>query len=132
MTAEDRAKIDAGREERRERRREFWFEFPGAMRFEAVGEKELRFWPAPGWKAKKGPKDGMLTEVSGRRRFDTATYEVTSLEYDLARDITEPFMKLPKGAHFETELARLADGRYVPSKIAMRRQVAGKRKRKRA
>jgi hypothetical protein len=120
LTPEERARIDATREERRQRRRDFWDGFPAAFRFEISGANQLRFSPLPGYKPQPKPGNGMLSAIDGRLTFDASTYEVTRLEYDLIRDVDEPFLRLAKGSHFEIELARLADEHYLPVRISSR------------
>jgi hypothetical protein len=124
LTAEERLKIDASREERRQRRRNFWDDFPGAMRFEAAEANELRFSPLPGYKPAHSVHNSMLTGVTGRLRFDPSTNEITQMEYDLVRDVEEPFLRLPKGSRFEISLTRSADGHYLPERILVRRHIA--------
>jgi hypothetical protein len=126
MTAEDRARSDAVRAERRERRRAFWAEFPDAFRFERTGPEEIRFSPAPGFKVKNGPRDGMLTGIEGKLRYDPASFQLVSMDYGLVRDVADPFMKLPKGAHFEADLAKLADEHYAPMRLVTKRKLPGK------
>jgi hypothetical protein len=123
LTAEDRARIDATREQRRERRRNFWDDFPDAMRLENAGANQLRFAPRPGYKPQRGVHNGMLTAISGTLWFDDATGEVTRMEYDLVHDVDEPFLRYQKGARYEISLARSADQHYLPEHIRERYQV---------
>lgn len=122
LTPEERARIDATREERRQRRRDFWDEFPAAFRFEFAGANQLRFSPSPGYQPQHRTGHGMLTAINGRLWFDPSTYEITRLEYDLTRDVDEPFVRLPKGARFGIELAKSADQHYFPLRISVRKQ----------
>jgi hypothetical protein len=122
LTAEDRARIEATREQRRERRRGFWDDFPAALRFESSGRDELRFSPRPGYKPQRSVHDGMLTAISGSLHFDASTGEITRMEYDLVRDVDEPFLRYLKGAHFEIVLMQ-ADQHYVPQRIRDRYRV---------
>jgi hypothetical protein len=124
---EVRQRIDGVREERRQRRRAFWDDFPLAYRFVPDGANQLRFSPVPGHKPKHSRQDGMLTALSGRLTFDPATGEIVRFEYDFLRDVNEPFVRLPKGAHFEVELTRVLDGHYFPQRIFTRQQ-SGKAK----
>jgi hypothetical protein len=112
MTAEDRARSDARREQRRERRRAFWDAFPTAMKFESVGPDQVRFSPKGG--------SGMLAAIRGSLWFDTSTGEVTRMEYELTRDLDEPFLRYPKGSRFHIVLAKSADDHYAPERIVER------------
>jgi hypothetical protein len=122
LTPEDRARIDATREERRQRRRAFWDDFASALRIENSGANQLRFSPLPGYKARPGTSNGMLTAISGQLWFDPSTHEITRLEYDLLRDADEPFLRLPKGSHFGIELTKLAGKHYLPLRISVRQK----------
>ena len=121
LTPEDRARIERTRQERRLRRRDFWDRFPAAFRFESVGANQLRFSPLPGYKAPPG-STGIQAAIAGRLSFDPSTYEITRLEYDLLRDADEPFLRLPKGAHFKVALSRSTDQHYLPLSIFVRRE----------
>jgi hypothetical protein len=123
FTAEERIRIEATREQRRERRRNFWDDFPEAMRFEAAGTHQLAFSPRPGYKPRRDVHNGMLTAIRGTLSFDPATGEIQSMRYDLLRDVDEPFLRYLKGAHFEIALAQTEDGHYVPQRIFERYQV---------
>ncbi len=123
LTPEDRRRIDVTREERRERRRAFWDDFAAAYRFVSDGPNQLHFSPAPGRKPEHSRQDGMLTALNGRLTFDPANYEIVRLEYDLLRDVDEPFVRLPKGSHFEIDLTQALDGHYLPQRIYTRRQT---------
>jgi hypothetical protein len=123
LTPEDRKRIDAGREARRERRRGFWDDFPVALRFETAGANQLRFSPASGYKPQHGVHNGILTAITGQLWFDPATGEVTLMEYDLIRDVEEPFLRLPKGSHFEVTTKQAAEKHYFPERILVRRQT---------
>jgi len=112
MTAEDRARSEASREQRRERRRAFWDAFPTAMKFESVGSDQVRFAPKGG--------SGMLGAIRASLWLDTSTGEVTRMEYELTRDLDEPFLRYPKGSQFNIVLARSADDHYAPERIAVR------------
>ena len=114
LSAEQRARIDAARQERRERRRAFWRDFPSAFRFQLTGENELRFSP------QGASADGMLSAIQGRLWFDASTYEITRLEYELTRDVSEPFLRFPKGTHFAITLARSEDRHYLPATMLVR------------
>ncbi|HLK66122.1 MAG TPA: hypothetical protein VKU19_21960 [Bryobacteraceae bacterium] len=124
LTPEMRAKIDATREERRQRRRDFWDDFPNAFRFEASGIDQLLFSPLPGYQTEHGAPDGLLKAISGKLTFDPSTFEITRLEYDLTRDVEEPFARLAKSAHFEIELMKVEE-HYVPRVVATHKK-AGK------
>jgi hypothetical protein len=113
LTAEDRARIDRTREERRNRRRAFWDRFGTALKFESAGPNEIRFSPLT-------PGSTLLGSMSGRLRFDPATWRITRLEYDLPRDVEDEFGKLPKGFHFEIVLELSSDGDYLPLRIVTR------------
>jgi len=113
FTAEDRARLDRTRAERRERRRAFWDAFPTALKFEFAGPGEIRFLPL-----KPGPT--LLGAMSGRLWFDPATWRITRLEYTMSRNVDEPFRRLPKGAHFEIALELSADGDYLPRRTRSR------------
>ena len=113
LTAEERRKIEASREERRARRQTFWKEFPAAFRFQSAGPGQLLFTQPRG--------AGLLGAIAGRLWFDPATYEITRIEYDLVKDVDEPFARLPKGARFEMTMT-LLDGHYVPERIFFRRR----------
>jgi hypothetical protein len=122
MTAEERARAEAARDERRQRRHDFWERFPAALRLTTCGNGQLCFSPLPGGpKVRAGANDDLLAAIDGRLRFDPETCEITGMEYDLTRDVNEPFARLPKAAHFEIELARSADQHYVPSRTYSRR-----------
>ncbi len=121
LTPEEKLKVDASREQRRDRRRDFWDRFPSALRFESAAANQLRFSPMPGYKSEKTPGVAMLTAISGQLWFNPSTHEVTRMEYDLTRDVDEPFLRLSKGSHFEIELAQVEEGHYLPLRISTRR-----------
>ena len=125
LSTEERSRIDAGREERRQRRRSFWGAFPSAFHFETSAPDQLRFSPLPRTQRPPGEHDALLTALDGRLTFDPATGEITRLEYDLRRDVDEPFLRLPKGSRFEIELTRAAGEHFLPLRILTRRP-AGK------
>ena len=114
LNAEEKRKIEATREERRARRRSFWRDFPAAFRFQSAGSGQLQFTRPRG--------SGLLGAIDGRLWFDPATHEVTRMEYDLLKDIDEPFGKLPKGARFEISMAKV-DGHYMPERTFVRRRL---------
>jgi hypothetical protein len=118
LTAADRTRIDANREERRERRRKFWDAFPTAMRFQSTGPNQIRFSP------QRTTNGAMLTAVEGVLWFDPSTAEITRMQYDLLRDLDEPFLRYPKGTRFEVALARAADRHYLPERILVRNHSA--------
>jgi hypothetical protein len=113
FTAEDRARIDRTRAERRERRHAFWDAFPAALKFTSSGANEVRFAPLK-------PGTTLLGAMSGSLRFDPATFRIDRLEYGLLRDIDEPFGRLSKGSHFEIELQLSPDGDYLPRRVVTR------------
>jgi hypothetical protein len=117
LAAEDRARIEAAREERRERRRKFWDEFPSAMRFQSASPNQLRFSPV------RKASGGMLTAIEGVFTFEPSTFEITGMQYDLLRDLDEPFLRYPKGTHFEVALARAADRHYLPERVLVRQRA---------
>jgi hypothetical protein len=113
LSAEERRKIEVGREDRRARRQRFWTEFLAAFRFQSAGPGQLVFTQPRG--------SGLLGAIAGRLWFDPTTYEVNRIEYDLLKDVDEPFARLPKGARFEMTMTRV-DGHYVPERIFVRRR----------
>ncbi len=121
LSVEDRTRIDADREERRRRRQAFWRDFPSAFRFQIVEGDQVRFVPAGNFQPRNTNAGGMLTAIQGRLWFDASTHEITRLEYDLVRAVGEPFIRLPKGTHFEIALAKSADGHYLPERMFVRR-----------
>src|SRR5262249_29186323 len=62
LTAEDRVRINRTRQERRQRRWDFWDRFPDAFRFEMAAANQLKFSPRPGFKA----ESTALTAIAGR------------------------------------------------------------------
>jgi hypothetical protein len=112
MTAEDRARSEATREQRRERRRAFWDAFPTAMRFESAGADQVRFTPKGG--------SGILGAIRGSLWFDRSTYAITRMQYELVKDVEEPFLRFPKGSRFEIVLSKSADDHYVAERIVER------------
>lgn len=116
LSAEDRTKIDRTREERRQRRRAFWDGFSAGLQFELTGPGQLRFKPSS-----HGSSE-MLRAITGRLWFDASSHEITRLEYDLLRDVDEPFLRLQKGSDFAIELTGLGD-HYFPARIIVRRRI---------
>lgn len=123
LSSEKRARIDVDREERRRRRSTFWRDFPSAFRFQRVEENQLSFFPAQNFQPQHTIADGMLTAIQGRLWFDPSSFEITRLEYELTRDVSEPFLRFPKGTRFETSLAKSADDHYLPERMFIRRPI---------
>lgn len=123
LSEEQRAKIDLLKRQRREHAREFWKGFALAFRCEAMSDHQLRFSPAQGYKPRAGRLEGLLRSISGKLRYDPATYEVTRLEYQLVRTVTDRHLPLKKGARFLVELDRAqANGPYLPVRVLERRE----------
>ena len=45
------------------------------------------------------------------------------MEYDLVRDLDEPFLRFPKGTRFEITLTQAADQHYLPQRVFDRHRV---------
>ena len=115
LTPADRVRIDADREQRRDRRRAFWGAFSSAMRFELTGPNEIRFQPAGGT-----PSFGL----QGLLRFDPASYRIVHMEYEALRDIEEPLFRLRKGDRFAIDLTLVDGDYYLPAWTRARRQLS--------
>jgi hypothetical protein len=81
----------------------------------------------PGYKSSRGPVDGLLTAMNGRLRFDAVTMEIVHFECTLTRDVTDPFLRFPKGTRFEIDLTKAVDQHYFPvrSFVGARRGKSG-------
>ena len=122
LSPDERARIDRTREERRQRRRDFWDRFPAAFDFSPAAEGQLRFSPLP-----RGKDSGasLLGAVKGAFWFDLSTNEIIRMEYELVRDVDDLLLRRQRGARFQIELSKSADERYLPRRI-WTRQKRGK------
>jgi hypothetical protein len=118
LTVEDKARIDATREERRQRRRAFWTSFSSAFQFEWTGNA-ISFQPVVN--AGAHPDSPLPAQLAGRLWFDAATHEITRLEYEVVGESGDS--QLPEGSRVSIEMTKPVDGRYLPRKVITRREV---------
>ncbi|MFN7934616.1 MAG: hypothetical protein U0R19_14900 [Bryobacteraceae bacterium] len=101
----------------RQRRRDFWREFPEAFRFEAIGTNGFRFRPAGKQHSQADSPAGLLGNMQGEVRFDPRTYEITLFEYEVLHNVTIPGRQLPKTAKYSITLSKSVDGHYLPERL---------------
>jgi len=111
----DAGVIEAGAEERRNRRQAYWAEFPNAFRFEQDAPRQIRFTPT-------GTDRSDLLNIKGQLSFDPETFEITTMSYEVLADIALPDRKLSKGTRFSVELERVAS-QYLPMRLALRQKL---------
>ena len=113
-------KVVFGPEEKsavRERRLQFWRDFPQAFRFEALAGGRFRFIPRPGYNPRTDSHLQLLAGIQGEFSVDLQTYEVTALSYEVLKDVEIPGRKLSKGTKYSVTLTNSVNGHYLPSHL---------------
>jgi hypothetical protein len=113
-------KVVFGQEEKsavRERRLQFWGDFPQAFRFEALTGDRFRFVPRRDYNPGAGSQQQLLAGIQGEFTVDPRTYEVTALSYEVLKNVEIPGRSLTKGSRYAVTLTNSVNGHYLPSHL---------------